>query len=1268
MGRTKTLAVTITILFTLLAFTPVLGQDANRTDASNGPGFVFPSDEEIIDLSGQYPPLLVTETVEDLNSVDYTPSLSIGDNQIGFSREAQNDSNTINDEAFGANIKACANEPVGAYCSDWVSSCTPIESVSPGQVFWIYQEPHAIGHVALQTYNYYIQVDATTPTGQDACWNGCSKDYLQYDYSGTLGYIPEYQCIKNSYTLNSPAGRWTLDYLLRDNITATTDTYYKTIFLNTTPSHNVRADSAWTDSTQYACSQPIITYHRFVNTSTSDELFDIQYEVFDSDGYRVQTKTETNKIIPRGSQLTLQVTFNAPAGGWSKSGKYGVRAKLTAHTANGNDIEYTHAVALVPFAPCPVCTAHSSSACFDNDVYWYNSCSVREGIRTECGDTTFGANFCQNNDVYRNVLSKGCSNNSCYQNNGSELVQDCGSYGCSNGACNTCTSHASTVCTGNNLVWRNSCGQAEEVKETCRVSCLSGYTPNQCDNGCLGQFDVRVKDKWNQPLANATVSFSAGYAPVWKFAGQTDSAGHLQFQDIQPTPGNNYACSFSYALRVVTQNGTDCGTINTRPNAEGDSDAIRFVCPNDNFNLNTILLSAGTNQATFDRGQAVTFFLSAQNLLLSPVSNVLIGVLKDYSAPQAGSATTGADGKTVFTDTPPQVGAYKYRFIASKTGYRNGYTEQAFTVKDCVNDFDCDGFTDDIERLAGTSPNNATDNPYATPPNALSTCASPLGWILGGIDPAEKNQILQNLRQLNSQQLETLSDPLHVSDLGTQELTANAFSGASAIDANTVPIREFFDSGDQLEYFSTDATMVFLFYSDSNQTLTIYSFAPLCTGFFIGTPDGAWGGIQGDIDFGHAVLTGTWDFVTKLDQIPTLAEGVSQFVGTIPQLLGSTDSLVKDAMSGIYKQAQLKNPSSPHPGNTTYRHFQNGYLQGFITGYVAEQITVGIVTSTAVAQIMEKLALGAKIAQVTNMFAKGLSAITTKVGAFTANILREAEWARPIIQAGEKAAAGLGRLTKALGNNADNVKVFLGDMTESAQIAFNQKIETLYTRLETICFSSAEIHDQGLCQDLAQLSDNLLAKNSRAWKTILNYFPEDVQEGVLKALKKGTIDDSDELLHGMARYDNATKQAFGITDATDIAKFPAGQEKHQVIKAMKAPSVSTKITTDAGQTIEQIDGFAVLKKGVKENWGYDHIFDYIRPNETTTRAQQIRDSFGLANDQGAVLDLISEGLKKGNKEAGSLDILYTDPRTNKALRIGIATDSPGSIQTIRLGG
>jgi hypothetical protein len=334
-----------------------------------------------------------------------------------------------------------------------------------------------------------------------------------------------------------------------------------------------------------------------------------------------------------------------------------------------------------------------------------------KGIRTECGDTTFGANFCQNNDVYRNVLSKGCSNNSCYQNNGSELVQDCGSYGCSNGACNTCTSHASTVCTGNNLVWRNSCGQAEEVKETCRVSCLSGYTPNQCDNGCLGQFDVRVKDKWNQPLANATVSFSAGYAPVWKFAGQTDSAGHLQFQDIQPTPGNNYACSFSYALRVVTQNGTDCGTINTRPNAEGDSDAIRFVCPNDNFNLNTILLSAGTNQATFDRGQAVTFFLSAQNLLLSPVSNALIGVLKDYSAPQAGSATTGADGKTVFTDTPPQVGAYKYRFIASKTGYRNGYTEQAFTVKDCVNDFDCDGFTDDIERLAGTSPNNATDNP-----------------------------------------------------------------------------------------------------------------------------------------------------------------------------------------------------------------------------------------------------------------------------------------------------------------------------------------------------------------------------------------------------------------------------------------------------------------------------------------------------------------------------------------------------------------------------
>ena len=35
---------------------------------------------------------------------------------------------------------------------------------------------------------------------------------------------------------------------------------------------------------------------------------------------------------------------------------------------------------------CIVCVSHASFSCYDNDVYWYDSCGNREGKREECGN------------------------------------------------------------------------------------------------------------------------------------------------------------------------------------------------------------------------------------------------------------------------------------------------------------------------------------------------------------------------------------------------------------------------------------------------------------------------------------------------------------------------------------------------------------------------------------------------------------------------------------------------------------------------------------------------------------------------------------------------------------------------------------------------------------------------------------------------------------------------------------------------------------------
>ncbi|MFA5797937.1 MAG: hypothetical protein WC916_07975, partial [Candidatus Woesearchaeota archaeon] len=143
---------------------------------------------------------------------------------------------------------------------------------------------------------------------------------------------------------------------------------------------------------------------------------------------------------------------------------------------------------------CISCTSHSSSSCSDNDVYWYNSCGAMEEKKTECGTSGYtGSNYCSDNDVYRDFTDKGCSGSGCTSSTSKNKIEEC-QYGCSNGACISCTSHSSSSCSDNDVYWYNSCGVMEEKKTECGTS---GYTgSNYCsdndvyrdftDKGCSG--------------------------------------------------------------------------------------------------------------------------------------------------------------------------------------------------------------------------------------------------------------------------------------------------------------------------------------------------------------------------------------------------------------------------------------------------------------------------------------------------------------------------------------------------------------------------------------------------------------------------------------------------------------------------------------------------------------------------------------------------------------------------------------------------------------
>ncbi|MFA5431193.1 MAG: hypothetical protein WC329_08545, partial [Candidatus Omnitrophota bacterium] len=75
------------------------------------------------------------------------------------------------------------------------------------------------------------------------------------------------------------------------------------------------------------------------------------------------------------------------------------------------------------------CTANSSKNCFDNDVYWYDSCGNRGAVYDDCGS------------------AETCSNAACVADN--------------------CTANSSKNCYNSDVYWYDSCGNRGAVYDDC---------------------------------------------------------------------------------------------------------------------------------------------------------------------------------------------------------------------------------------------------------------------------------------------------------------------------------------------------------------------------------------------------------------------------------------------------------------------------------------------------------------------------------------------------------------------------------------------------------------------------------------------------------------------------------------------------------------------------------------------------------------------------------------------------------------------------------
>jgi hypothetical protein len=141
------------------------------------------------------------------------------------------------------------------------------------------------------------------------------------------------------------------------------------------------------------------------------------------------------------------------------------------------------------------CASHDSYECYNGDVYWYDSCGNREGIRTNCISPQICTNdACVNSPIGNCVGTLTCSNMddyscgnfypACTVSGGlcvNAVGMDCGDLTdiqCHSVGCYlpSCTSHASSACFGGDVYWYDSCGNREGIRTDCNSAqiCVGG--------------------------------------------------------------------------------------------------------------------------------------------------------------------------------------------------------------------------------------------------------------------------------------------------------------------------------------------------------------------------------------------------------------------------------------------------------------------------------------------------------------------------------------------------------------------------------------------------------------------------------------------------------------------------------------------------------------------------------------------------------------------------------------------------------------------------
>lgn len=823
----------------------------------------------------------------------------------------------------------------------------------------------------------------------------------------------------------------------------------------------------------------------------------------------------------------------------------------------------------------------------------------------------------------------------------------------------------------------------DQLVESCRYACVGSSPNSQCDSGCSGRINVAVEDKFGSRMQNASVykngSFygytnSQGIVQVDTLSGSCGETFSIKVVAsdgtdcgtkttiINEESDNDYiyfSCNVSgKSLEAFAVSNKSSYSVSDQVNFQINVfDSLASPISNAAVGISDPLLYLTTSRTTDSSGIAsyyslaerigsFIFFFSAyssgfepfyffKNITVKDSDQIIVSTkysdgsaLKDakiYLDEQFKGSTDSSGTLTLSTSKGNHTVAAKCPDNKLYCGAQNVSVEGSKSVSfscNCVKDSDGDGFSDEDEEIVGTDPYNSSENLdtilYSN--KITPSCLNPFSILTGFFSKSEKDSIIKSYERAPKIK-------------GNEIMTSNTFpiqywvreAGIKAEQLQEpISLKDAFEDSAKIERVEKGSELL-LVVSGKNGKISIFGLGALCAGTYVGTPVGAYNGLSDDVEFGIAVLNGIVYYSEHLFELTdALVNGVSMLLDALSALIGGGvdfDELGYGITMDIMVKGNEFNFVSDF-GREEKLYFQIGFFQGYVLGYLGEQIATIYISVEKILSAFRAIDVAVSAGRLTELAAKATSSIarlTEKFGYSTAKLLRTFSIGERALETWDDVSQnGLARLLKYFGKT-DDVDSFLKNLSESEQLALASRIDNVAVKLET-----------ELGEEAAESAMAKVVKSDYGF-TVFKEWEEDSQKGIAKFAYYNDVSISDRLI---TKYGSdvssisfkGIERNVIINDPERIEKLAQYTEKFggdslENIGEEQLMILSYRNEINLLVKNEVLNSASALKKGTS-SWGWEHI---VAQNHHI----QIKDALNLVDDDISVKKVINEVVETG---------------------------------------